>query len=80
MTFSDEQEIRIHLQGSKLHIRTPYNPDFVQAIKVIRSRRWKVRSKMWSMPRTVFPVLQKVCLQVFGVTIRNEKSMYLVKM
>ena len=48
-----DPKIHLILQNNRLSISAPYNPEFVDAIKQIRQRRYNPTNKSWSVPYTL---------------------------
>lgn len=42
--------VRVVLMENELRIVTPYNPEFVEAVRKIPGRKWHKEEKVWSVP------------------------------
>ena len=43
-------DVEIKVMGDRIILITPYNPDFVVAIKGVKGRRWDKETKVWTVP------------------------------
>ena len=75
------KNIRIEKENGRLEIYTPYNREFVDAIKMIGSARWDASKKCWTVTEDYLQDVRDILLDVYGcddqevtntVTVRIE--------
>ena len=67
--------MKITIENERAYIYTPYNPNFVSAIKNIGGRKWESVSKCWSVPANSVETVRQIMMNIFHETdqISSEK-------
>lgn len=78
---------KIIISGDRAAVETPYNPDFVAAIKRIGGARWDSASKRWTVPAETVESVRAAMREAYGrddsepsdlltVRIKTAKTLY----
>ena len=59
-------KIRVEMAGEKANLYTPYNSEFVKAIKGIGGARWNRDKRAWSIPVESVDVAREIMQRVYG--------------
>lgn len=70
--------MKIIIENEKAKVFTPYNADFVKAIKKIGGSKWNGSS--WEVPVTSVEDVREIMMQVYGQTDISETSYYMIKL
>ncbi len=72
--------IRIETNNGKASLFTPYNPDFVKAVKKIGGAAWDGKEKCWTVPEAQVPAARFIMEEIYGYSdkIPNEPVTVLV--
>lgn len=56
------------------YVKAPYNPDFIQRIKLVKGHRWDPETKLWAVPNTTENVeyVRQAMLEVYGINDESE--------
>lgn len=60
--------IEIKVDNGRANIYTPYNPQFVRAIKQIGGAKWNPAQKCWSIPEAAIEAARGIMTDVYGCT------------
>lgn len=61
--------IKVTIKDGRASIYTPFNRDFVAAIKSnIGGRRWDADNKCWTVPEESLPQVRQIMMDVYGET------------
>ena len=61
--------IKVTVKDGRASIYTPFNRDFVAAIKTnIGGRKWDADSKCWTVPEEALPQVRQIMMDVYGET------------
>lgn len=61
--------IKVTIKDGRASIYTPFNRDFVAAIKTnIGGRRWDTDNKCWTVPEESLPQVRQIMMDVYGET------------
>ena len=58
--------MKINIENGKAHVYTPYNKDFVKAIKGIGGAKWS--NGAWVVPENTVDVVREIMMDVYGET------------
>lgn len=74
--------IRIEKADSKVEIYTPYNRDFIDALKKqIGGARWNALKKCWTAPEEMLDAVRAILKDVYGYTdIEDAGKLYTVRL
>lgn len=56
------------------YIKTPFNLDFIQRIKLVKGYKWNPKAKMWVVPSTDENIdyIRQAMLEVYGINDESE--------
>ena len=61
--------IKVTIENGRASIYTPFNRDFVAAIKTnIGGRKWDADNKCWTVPEEALPQARQIMMDVYGET------------
>ena len=60
--------IRVNIENGRAKVFTPFNRDFVNAIRNIGGRKWDADDKCWTVPEEALPEVRKIMMDAFGET------------
>lgn len=70
--------MKIEVQNGKANVYTPYNPDFVKAIKGIGGAKWDSSERCWTIPETAVDAARIIMTEVYGYSdIKENKTVTL---
>ena len=58
--------MKIDIDNGRAYVYTPYNPDFVRALKGIGGKKWESGMGCWSVPDTAVSVVREIMIDVYG--------------
>lgn len=58
--------IKVEIENEKANVYTPYNSDFVKAIKGIGGARWNRDKRAWSIPAESVNVAREIMERIYG--------------
>lgn len=58
--------MKIEIDNGRAYVYTPYNPDFVRAIKGIGGKKWEPNKGCWSVPDTAVSAAREIMMDVYG--------------
>lgn len=58
--------IKVEMCGEKANVYTPYNSEFVKAIKGIGGARWNRDKRAWSIPAESVDVAREIMERIYG--------------
>lgn len=61
-----KDEFAIEHWNGKLQIFTPYNPDFVQAVKRVDGSKWNAEEKCWEAPEDAIGHVRQIMKEAYG--------------
>lgn len=72
-------EIRVEIKNGKANLYTPYNADFVKAVKTMGGARWDSTSRCWTISEDMLPQARKIMMYVYGYTDEKQGETITVK-
>ena len=60
--------IKVTIKDGRASIYTPFNRDFVAAIRNVGGRKWDGENKCWTVPEEALPEVRKIMMDVYGET------------
>lgn len=72
-------EIRVEIKNGKANLYTPYNTDFVKAVKAMGGARWDSTSRCWTISEDMLPQARKIMMDVYGYTDEEQGEKITVK-
>lgn len=66
--------MKIDVKNGIANVYTPYNPDFVKAIKGVGGAKWNGSEKYWSIPETAVEVAREIMIDVYGYSDVKENE------
>lgn len=66
--------MKIDVTNGKANVYTPYNPDFVKAIKGIGGAKWNTSEKCWSIPESAVDAAREIMSNVYGYNDVTENE------
>ena len=60
--------IKVTIKDGRAKVFTPFNRDFVNAIRNIGGRKWDADDKCWTVPEEALPEVRKIMMEVYGET------------
>lgn len=66
--------MKIEIKNGMANVYTPYNSDFVKAIKGIGGAKWNGDGKYWSVPESAVGAVREIMINVYGYSdiLKNE--------
>lgn len=58
--------MKITTMNGRAYVDTPYNPDFVKAIKGIGGHKWEPEKRCWSVPETAVSAVRAIMEDIYG--------------
>ena len=65
-------DIKVEIKNGKANLYTPYNADFVKAIKALGGARWNASSRCWTISESMLPQARKIMMDVYGHTDEEQ--------
>lgn len=60
--------MRIEINGDMASVFTPYNAEFVKAMRMISGARWDRMIKCWNIPSQAVNAVREIMMRVYGET------------
>ena len=60
--------IKVTIKDGRASVFTPFNRDFVAAIRNVGGRKWDGESKCWTVPEESLPQVRQIMMDVYGET------------
>ena len=60
--------IKVNIENGRAKVFTPFNHDFVNAIRNVGGRKWDADDKCWTVPEEALPEVRKIMMEVYGET------------
>ena len=60
--------IKVTIKDGMAKVFTPFNHDFVNAIRNVGGRKWDADDKCWTVPEEALPEVRKIMMEVYGET------------
>ena len=60
--------IKVTIKDGRASVFTPFNRDFVAAIRNVGGRRWDADDKCWTVPEESLPQVRQIMMDVYGET------------
>lgn len=60
------RSIKIEMAGEKANLYTPYNSEFVKAIKGVGGARWNRDKRAWTIPAESIDVAREIMERIYG--------------
>ena len=60
--------IKVIVKDGRAKVFTPFNHDFVNAIRNVGGRKWDADDKCWTVPEDALPEVRKIMMDVYGET------------
>ena len=60
--------IKVTIKDGRASVFTPFNHDFVNAIRNVGGRMWDADDKCWTVPEEALPEVRKIMMSVYGET------------
>ena len=60
--------IRVNIENGRAKVFTPFNRDFVAAIRNVGGRKWDADDKCWTVPEEALPEVRKIMMNIYGET------------
>ena len=81
-TFAEPEktpEVFISEVGGRLSLKTPYNPEFVEAVRDIKGRKWDRESRVWTVPSSQKRAAWKALRAHYeGLVAEGPKGMFII--
>lgn len=72
-------DIKVTIKDGKANLYTPYNADFVKAVKALGGARWNASSRCWTISEDMLPQARKIMMDVYGYTDEEQAETITVK-
>lgn len=72
--------IKVEINNGKAELATPYNPDFVDAVKKIGGAKWDGEKKCWTVPEAQLPAARIVMENVYGYSDQTPNETISLKL
>ena len=60
--------IKVTIKDGRASIYTPFNRDFVAAIRNVGGRKWDADDKCWTVPEESLPQVRQIMMNIYGET------------
>ena len=60
--------IKVTIKDGRASVFTPFNRDFVAAIRNVGGRKWDADDKCWTVPEEALPEVRKIMMGIYGET------------
>ena len=60
--------IKVNIENGRAKVFTPFNRDFVAAIRSVGGRKWDADDKCWTVPEESLPQVRQIMMDVYGET------------
>ena len=60
--------IKVIVKDGRASVFTPFNRDFVNAIRNVGGRKWDADEKCWTVPEEALPQVRQIMMEVYGET------------
>ena len=60
--------IKVTIKDGRASVFTPFNRDFVTAIRNVGGRKWDADDKCWTVPEEALPQVRQIMMDVYGET------------
>ena len=60
--------IKVTIKDGRASVFTPFNRDFVAAIRNVGGRKWDADDKCWTVPEEALPQVRQIMMDVYGET------------
>ena len=60
--------IKVIVKDGRASVFTPFNRDFVAAIRNVGGRKWDADDKCWTVPAETLPQVRQIMMDVYGET------------
>ena len=60
--------IKVNIENGRAKVFTPFNRDFVNAIRNVGGRKWDADNKCWTVPEESLPQVRQIMMDVYGET------------
>ena len=60
--------IKVKVENGRASVFTPFNRDFVNAIRNVGGRKWDADEKCWTVPEESLPEVRQIMMAVYGET------------
>ena len=60
--------IKVTIKDGRASVFTPFNRDFVNAIRNVGGRKWDADDKCWTVPEESLPQVRQIMMDVYGET------------
>ena len=60
--------IKVTIKDGRASVFTPFNRDFVNAIRNVGGRKWDSENKCWTVPEEALPQVRQIMMDVYGET------------
>ena len=60
--------IKVTIKDGRASVFTPFNRDFVAAIRSVGGRKWDADDKCWTVPEESLPQVRQIMMDVYGET------------
>ena len=60
--------IKVNIENGRAKVFTPFNRDFVAAIKNVGGRKWDADNKCWTVPEESLSQVRQIMMDVYGET------------
>ncbi len=72
-------DIKVTIKDGKASLYTPYNADFVKAIKALGGARWNASSRCWTISENMLPQARKIMMDIYGYTDEEQAETITVR-
>ena len=60
--------IKVTIKDGRASVFTPFNRDFVNAIRNVGGRKWDADDKCWTVPEEALPQVRQIMMNIYGET------------
>ena len=60
--------IKVTIKDGRASVFTPFNRDFVSAIRNVGGRKWDADDKCWTVPEEALPQVRQIMMNIYGET------------
>lgn len=72
--------MKIEMENGKANVYTPYNPDFVKAIKGIGGAKWNGSGSCWIIPGSAVEAVREIMVDVCGYSDIKENETVCIRL
>lgn len=65
-------DIKVTIKDGKAELYTPYNADFVKAIKALGGARWNASKRCWTISEDMLTQAREIMMDVYGYTDEEQ--------